>query len=87
MYKKTIETIIKELYTMLESMYIYNYDTKKDSYFYNKYLKRYVDALTSATNEQACQSYIDIKMAELKSKTIKKNVYTDSEGVTYNELV
>lgn len=73
---------VKSLKSMIVSCYTYG-GAEKDSWNYEKYILPYKTELGEKLFEKAYQEEIK----RLSQYEIKHNVYTDSEGCTYNELV
>lgn len=91
MKKIDIEFKKESLLGMIESCYVYGGDVhtstvcnRCDKYYGKPYIQEYYDILGKETTE----ALYEAKMKDLKENyKIIYNVYTDSEGCTYNSLV
>jgi hypothetical protein len=75
---------------MINSMLIYGDSVEKDSYGYNKYLKPYTEKGTwhdGLFNEKRLAEIIAEQKKDFEKAIVKRNVYTDSEGCSYNSCV
>jgi hypothetical protein len=73
------ESIIKRVKSMMESCYAYDGLTKE-----NEYLQKSRKGLT---DEEFNEVYAEHKKDLEENYIIKRNVGTDSDGITYNSLV
>lgn len=67
---------------MIHSILTYDDIKSADDVMQNKYMQRYIEEL----GETKVKELVEQEIEEFKSATINKDVYTDSEGVTYNSV-
>lgn len=78
-----MEEQIKNLKTMIESCYAYE-GAERNSFGYNRYIAPFINDLGEDLFEQIYTN----RLSDLKSNyIIRPSVYTDSDGLSYNELV
>ena len=68
--------------SMMNSCFTYG-SAEKGSHNYDMYIKKYEAELGSEVFNEVYEE----QMAYLSGCTIERNVYTDSEGCTYNSLI
>lgn len=68
--------------SMIHSILTYGSNRDIDTLIKDKYLKDYVDEL----GEEKVRELLAGEIEEYENATINRNVYTDSEGVTYNSV-
>jgi len=72
----------KGLRNMIESAFAYG-GFEKGSFTYNRYILPYKEKLGEETFERIYDEHIKYLTENFE---VEQNVYTDSEGVTYNSL-
>ena len=73
--------------SMINSMLVYGDDTEEGSYGYNRYLKPYTEKGTwhdGLITKKRLNKLIAEQKNDFEKATVKHNVYTDSEGCSYN---
>ncbi|NDC56968.1 MAG: hypothetical protein EBZ69_09255, partial [Alphaproteobacteria bacterium] len=66
---------------MMESLYVYG-GIERGSYGFEKYLAKYQDLLGKKMFDKVYEEELE----KLQEYEVEKNVYTDSEGLSYNTL-
>ena len=66
--------------SMINSILCYD---GKENIINNWYLQQYTDELGLDTVERLCNEQI----ADFEKATVKRNVYTDSDGISYNSII
>ena len=69
---------------MIDSCFTYG-GCEKGSYYYNKYIEPYKNSFDS--EEEFDKVYTERVKELTENYTIEEAVYTDGEGVTYNNLI
>lgn len=72
---------------MINSMLVYGDSVEKGSYGYNKYLKTYTEKGTwhdGLLTEKRLAEIIAEQKKDFEKAIVKRDVYTDSEGCSYN---
>jgi hypothetical protein len=78
-----MRTEITALKEMIESCYTYG-GADRNSYNFDKYIKQYESGIGKEMFEKTYTEHLSL----LKAKyTIQSNVYTDSDGLSYNSLI
>jgi len=73
--------------SMINSMLIYGDSTEEGSYNYNKYLKPYTEKGTwhdGLITKNRLDELIAEQKKDFEKAIVQRNVYTDSEGCSYN---
>lgn len=80
---ETTEKTIECLKNMINSCFTYG-SADPGSYYYDKYILPYKQQLPEDVFETEYKNHLDHLKA---NATIEVNVYTDCEGLTYNNLI
>ncbi len=66
---------------MIHSFVAYHHWNTKDDWVHSKYFERHLKTL----GKEKLQKLIDVAISKVKE--VKRNVHTDSEGLSYNSII
>ena len=66
---------------MIHSFVAYHHWDTKDEWVHSTYFERHLKTL----GKEKLQKLIDVAISKVQE--VKRNIYTDSEGLTYNSIV